>query len=67
MLLELCTRFVLNCPTEELKSEERIMFLVEEARALRNGAASRTASLTPSGRRTGSMRTSAEPLRRGSS
>ena len=32
MLLELCTRFVLNCPTEELESEERIMFLVEDVR-----------------------------------
>jgi len=35
MLQDLCTRFVLNCPAEELESEERIMFLVEEARRLR--------------------------------
>lgn len=32
MLLDLCTRFILNCPEEEWQSSERIMFHVEQAR-----------------------------------
>lgn len=41
LLQDLCSRFVLNCPAEELQSFERILFLVEQvrARALRARAA----------------------------
>lgn len=31
LLMDLCTRFVLNCPAEELTSFDRILFLVEQA------------------------------------
>jgi mRNA-decapping enzyme subunit 2 len=34
MLQDLCSRFVLNCPAEELQSFDRILFLVEQARAM---------------------------------
>ena len=34
LLQDLCSRFVLNCPAEELQSFERILFLVEQARVL---------------------------------
>jgi hypothetical protein len=30
MMLDLCSRFILNCPEEEWQSSERIMFHVEE-------------------------------------
>jgi hypothetical protein len=33
-LQDLCSRFVLNCPAEELQSFERILFLVEQVRVL---------------------------------
>ena len=32
LLQDLCSRFILNCPEEELQSFERILFLVEQAR-----------------------------------
>ena len=32
LLQDLCSRFILNCPAEELQSFERILFLVEQAR-----------------------------------
>ncbi len=49
MLQDLCSRFVLNCPEEELQSFERILFLVEQARRAgceRRPAPTLVASLT---------------------
>ena len=35
LLQDLCSRFILNCPAEELQAFERILFLVEQARPRR--------------------------------
>ena len=35
LLQDLCSRFILNCPAEELQSFERLLFLVEQARLRR--------------------------------
>ena len=38
LLQDLCSRFILNCPAEELQSFERLLFLVEQARRRRSHA-----------------------------
>jgi mRNA-decapping enzyme subunit 2 len=34
MMVDLASRFVLNAPAEELRSFERMLFLIEQVRAL---------------------------------
>lgn len=69
LLQDLCSRFILNCPAEELQSFERILFLVEQARvhAIRAFCDVTVSQLSPflDGRHTGSTRTSAARLHRG--
>ena len=73
VLQDLCSRFILNCPAEELQSFERLLFLVEQAR--RGGASADATwsgclhagfvSRAPSRRHTGFMRTFAAPHKGG--
>ena len=58
LLQDLCSRFILNCPEEELQSFERILFLVEQAR--RAGRRIR-GSCRPLRRRPPTLRRAARP------